>query len=302
MTLNIPITRLLLVALLFISHISLAISFEIISLRYQSAEQLIPILKPLLDQDSVITGTGYKLIVKTSPQQLEKIRQLVQQLDTPVQQLIISVSHDQNILKQRERKSLAGHIRNNHADIAIGQRRNQGGLTVKLKNNGSQIQANINQQKIQSQYNISQQVRILSGNSAFIQTSKYVLVPQQQLIINGRKTTVSRSVQYQDVSTGFYVTPRVVGNQVSLEISAHRQKLQSRRFGHIDQLQVSTSVQGLLGEWIELGTVEEITNSSQSGILSRQSRTATDSQHIFVKVDTAHNNITPALRRTLKEH
>ena len=159
--------------------------------------------------------------------------------------------------------------------------------------------ASINQQKIQSQYNISQQVRVLSGNSAFIQTGKTMPVPQQQIIINGRKTIVSRSVHYQDVSTGFYVTPRVVGNQVSLEISAHRQKLQNRRLGLIDDLQVSTSVHGLLGEWIELGTVEEITNSNQSGILSRQSETTTDSQHVFVKVDTAHGNTTPALKQTL---
>ena len=43
-------------------------SLEIIELRNKPADQVIPIVRPMLDRDGVITGTGFQLMVRTSAQ------------------------------------------------------------------------------------------------------------------------------------------------------------------------------------------------------------------------------------------
>ena len=40
---------------------------EVIPLRYRTADEIIPVLRPLLPQDAVLSGLNNKLIVRTTP-------------------------------------------------------------------------------------------------------------------------------------------------------------------------------------------------------------------------------------------
>ena len=75
----------LLAALLFaltgIASVSRAESLEVIQLQHRMAEDLLPILQPLLPPGSVLTGTGDVLLVRTDPATLDQLRATVMQLD-----------------------------------------------------------------------------------------------------------------------------------------------------------------------------------------------------------------------------
>ncbi len=64
---------------------------EIVQLQNRSAEELLPLIRPLLDADEALSGTGYQLIVRASDARQNEIRSLIAQLDQAARQLRISV-------------------------------------------------------------------------------------------------------------------------------------------------------------------------------------------------------------------
>ena len=289
--------KMLLLAALLTSNQLYASSFKIIPLQNQSAEQMIPLIKPLMDPAAVVTGTGYKLIVRASAQQMTIIEDLIAQLDTPIQQLVISVSQDQAIESELNRQGVAGNIQGDHTGVAFGNPAPRGGLTVNAGNNNNRVQLHSKQGQIQNDYRISQTVKVLSGQPALIQIGQSVPVPQQQVIRHGNSVTVTRSTQYNNLNTGFYVTPRLVRQNVTLDISAQRQ--QPGRYGSASAStqQVSSRVSGSLGEWIKLGSVDEVTNRQSSSRFGKQSASIEDKRSIYVKVDLDNGQANETQRR-----
>lgn len=56
---------------------------EIIELQHRTAEDLLPHIEPLLGPRDALTGTGHRLIVRTSPGRLRQVREKVEALDQP---------------------------------------------------------------------------------------------------------------------------------------------------------------------------------------------------------------------------
>ena len=65
---------------------------DIINLQNRTAEEVIPLVEPFLIPEASITARDYKLIIKSTPENLEEIRKLVAELDTQLRQLVITVS------------------------------------------------------------------------------------------------------------------------------------------------------------------------------------------------------------------
>ncbi|MGD9385256.1 MAG: hypothetical protein PVF28_01805, partial [Thioalkalispiraceae bacterium] len=64
--------KILALALLLVSsNLWSAMIIESIQLRHRPVEEIIPLIKPMLAADASITGTGYKLIIKSTPENLE---------------------------------------------------------------------------------------------------------------------------------------------------------------------------------------------------------------------------------------
>ena len=66
-------------------------SLEQIPLHYRMAEELLPILQPLLPPGSAITGTGNVLFVRADAATLTQVRDAVASLDRAPRQLLITV-------------------------------------------------------------------------------------------------------------------------------------------------------------------------------------------------------------------
>src|SRR5436190_7745196 len=69
-------------------------SLEVISLRHRTAEQVIPVLRPLLEPGGALSGQYNQLIVRTSPGNLTQIRAVLDSIDQPARRLTISVRFD----------------------------------------------------------------------------------------------------------------------------------------------------------------------------------------------------------------
>jgi type II secretory pathway component GspD/PulD (secretin) len=69
-------------------------ALEVITLRHRTAEQVIPVLQPLLEPGGALSGQSFQLFVRTSPANLAELRQVLDRIDRPARRLMISVRHE----------------------------------------------------------------------------------------------------------------------------------------------------------------------------------------------------------------
>ncbi|MGH8712220.1 MAG: hypothetical protein ACREVA_13075, partial [Burkholderiales bacterium] len=55
--------------------------------------------------------------------------------------------------------------------------------------------------------------------------------------------------------------------------------------GRVDTQRVATTVSGRLGEWMELGGIDQSRTQQNSGIASRDSERNTDQRRIYIRVE-----------------
>src|SRR5262245_61649628 len=67
---------------------------EIISLKHRTADQVLPVLRPLLDPGATLTGQSNQLIVRTSAANLAELRRALEAIDRPARRLQILVRFD----------------------------------------------------------------------------------------------------------------------------------------------------------------------------------------------------------------
>lgn len=241
-----------------------AASLEMIELKHRPAENMIPILKPLLDKDGVISGTGFNLIIRTSEPNLQQLKEVIQKLDTAPRQLLIYVKQ----LSEDE-------YRKQHSN-------------AKIHATDKKVNANI---RIYSTHdrdegNVIQKVRVLEGNPAFIEAGQ--AIPLGERVTNGH--SVQETVRYKNVTRGFYVLPRVSGNKVSGErvtlfISPHKASLSPEGGGKINIQQVETTVSGKLGEWMEIGGSTSYEQHKGTGFTYRTKSRSSQSGRTMIKVE-----------------
>jgi hypothetical protein len=280
--------RLLFLITLAFCNVLHAAGLEVIQLRNQTAEELIPVIRPLLGNEGVVTGSGYKLIIRAPAHRVQEIRELLAEIDRPIQQLLISVRQDQQSDRQRSHREIAGSVSGDDGRIVFGQpsRTSRGGMTMQYGDKDDVVRTQIGERDQSLNENISQQVRTTSGSPAYISMGVSRPVPGQQIITTPNGVIHTYSTYYDDVSTGFYVTPRVNGNRVTLEIYTQRQQ-PTRGYG-VESSQLSTMVSGNIGEWISLGGGDQTSRQSSSGWFDQRNSQRNDLRNISVKVTLAN--------------
>ena len=63
----------------------------IIPLQHRPAEQIVPSLRPLVEQGGAISSMGDKILLRVSPGNLDELRTTIAALDTPLRRLVVSV-------------------------------------------------------------------------------------------------------------------------------------------------------------------------------------------------------------------
>ncbi|MEZ5584514.1 MAG: secretin N-terminal domain-containing protein [Candidatus Competibacteraceae bacterium] len=132
---------------------------EIIELRHRNAEDMIPILRPLMQGQGVVTGRGSQLILRTTPQQLEQIQALINELDTPQRRLLISVRQSGQTEREHSAGEWAGAVDSG----------NNGRLEIGRGVPGEGVRLGIDSGNRRRNERINQQVQVLDGGEAFIE-------------------------------------------------------------------------------------------------------------------------------------
>jgi len=247
---------------------------EIIDLQYRLATDLIPVLTPLLDAGGVLTGTDDKLFVRTSPANFAQLREAVARLDRAPRQLLITVG--QGTVTGRDAARVRGSATIGSGDVQVGVNRPPG------PDSAAEVVARGQRQDAQL-HNVSS-VRALEGYETFIAVGQSVPITSTQVVHGWNGATVQQSTSYRDVTTGFYATARLSGDQVTLEISPRQQGYRPAS-GTVQTRSVVSTVTGRLGEWMELGAVRETDTGSNSGLLVWGQRTGGSVYSAWVKVE-----------------
>lgn len=257
---------------------------EVIVLKYRTAEQVIPILQPLVGTEGAVTGMQNKLIVRASPERLAQIKDILARIDTQPRRLMITVRQNTTREALAREAGVYGTAGGEHARVTIPGQPGRAGGRVELGSGDDRIGAKVWATEGQETSADVQHLQVLEGNAAFIQVGQSVPYRGRTVYRDARgATVVEDNAGYRDVTSGFYVLPRVAGEQVILEINPQQNTLGAR--GAVNVQQASTTLSGRLGEWIELGGIGQQAESQGSGTVYATRQQRTEQRSIFVKVE-----------------
>lgn len=259
---------------------------EVIPVSYRPVEEVLTILKPLVPKPGTVTGIYGQLVVRTTPENLQEIKQVLASIDRSPRSLLITVRHGISEDFSFDKQEAFGTLRKGDITVSTGRSgRGRSGLTASIEDEGSKAGVRVLSTHSTSEDRDVQKVRVLEGREAFIRTGESVPVAERSLVIGNGVATTHDTIRYRDVTSGFAVVPRLSGDRVFLDIAPRRSRLSNRGGGAIDVQQAVTTVSGRLGEWIEIGGAAEEQYRRDGGILhSTRSRGSTD-HTIYLKVE-----------------
>jgi type II secretory pathway component GspD/PulD (secretin) len=237
---------------------------EMIQLRHRSADELLPVIRPLLDKDEVVTGMNDQLILRASARNIVQIRRLLESIDTLPRSLKITV------------------MQNVDGDTAARLMEISGRLgSVESAQHGVHI---VSTRTLEDDKK-TQQLTVMEGHRARVSSGQSVPVEQRVQTPWGTQSTT----RYQTVESGFYVLPRIHGERVTLEITAQNDAIapdQNNSTYPVTRIQqAATTVSGRLGEWIDAGGTMVQNDTEGSGISMRSSSHRQAHSTVLIKVD-----------------
>jgi len=162
-------------------------ALEIIPLRHRTVEQVLPVLRPLLEPGATLTGQRGQLIVRTSPANLAELRQALAAIDRPLRRLQILVRFDDVSQSSFQAVEGGGRVSNRGASIDIRAQDSRGNQSER----------------------VDQRIQVLEGGRAFIMA--------------GQATPVPGGIW--ETGTGFEAVPRLSGDTVLIDIAPQKESL-----------------------------------------------------------------------------
>lgn len=261
---------------------------EIIALKHRSAEEVLPVIRPLLDKGDVASGIDYQLILRASPRNLEQVRKLLESIDVAPRRLRITVMQNVDGETAARLTEVSGNVGvGREARIAVPGSGDNSGLNVELGRGQDRLKARVSSTRSIEDERNTQQLQVLEGNRALVRSGRSVPIPQRQVIQDQWGTRVIDSTQYQEVDSGFYVLPRISGDRVTLEIGAQNDALVP---GSGDQpvvrvQQASSTLSGRLGEWLEVGGLGQQKDRDDSTLSTRGTSRTREQRSVLIRVE-----------------
>ena len=258
---------------------------EVIQLKHRTTNEIIPLIDPFLDKQGALSGMQGKLIIRTTPENLREIKQLLNEIDNAPRRLIITVKQDVDSTTARSLLKLSGGISKGGVQVKIAGRTGNRGFVV--SKNSLKVQA-LNNQNLERDH-ITQRIQVLDGGHALIHIGKSLPIPLRNKIHTPQGTRVIESTEFRDVTIGFIVAPSVSGNNVTLEVSPQRNTPHHQLLGAVNIQQINTSISGKLGEWMSLGNMERNrSNQSFSPNSPHNKRITIEQRMVLIKVEEIH--------------
>ncbi len=242
---------------------------EVVPLLNRPSSEIQPLIAPLLDPSDTVVGNGFSLIIKTTPARLAEIKALIKKLDITLANLTIRVIQSKDKTADQFNAGI--------------------GVDVSMPiNRPSAINGQISGQLQQNQQHLSsnseQMLRTLEGRPAYIKIGGSHPIRFNTIYNSGYgQRAVSSTTQYIEATTGFAVLPRLNGEQVTLEISPWSDQMGNN--GAIETQSAQTTLTTRLGQWLEIGTIIEESETTGSGLLNIEQGSRQNVVHILVQVE-----------------
>ncbi len=218
----------------------------ILPLRHRLPQEVVQVIAPVLAEGERLVAVPEGIWVQASPERIEEIYSLVAALDKRSARLVVTVL-------QTDRLS--------------------------LEELNAQAQAKIYETRSQRILGVEQRLLTLAGQPAFIAVGQELPVPKIHLC-----PQAIGGIEYLPATTGFQITPRLIGCRIRLEIAPW-----SRRPGGLAgelSVQVAkTTLEAELGRWVELGTSGLDEDLISTEIPAHRYQTQARRLHLFVKVE-----------------
>lgn len=263
---------------------------EVLQLKYRTAEQVLPILQPLVPKPGTLSGMQSNLIVRTTPANLAEIRRVLDAVDRLPRKLMITVRQDADARRNEEGARVSGSIATGNARVVVPESRpDDRGLVVQSGSGADRVRARVYGTQSLDNDRSTQQIQVLEGSEALIYVGPSVPVSSRTLerrVAGGR--VVERStdaIEYRDALSGFRVRPRLAGDVVTLDIEPQRDTLGTQGPGSLNVQRTSTTVSGRLGEWLEIGGIVAGRAYEASGTVYRTNSAQSDDRRVLIRVD-----------------
>lgn len=275
--------------LLFACLPALAIAqqeMEIIALRHRTLDQVLPVLQPLLEAGGTLSGMNDQLILRASSRNRQQIKQALAAIDTPARRLLIRVSQSRDVVDRQQGAEVAGRVDfGDSIGIVQAPGGATGGTRIELRHGDSRVSTQLHDGQRTRTLAGTQMVQVVEGGRAFIHVGQSLPVPLRQTVIGRNGALLSETVVYRELGQGFYVSPRVAGDRVTLEISPQFDSATGRGDGSVDTQRLSTTVSGRLGEWLELGGSSQQVDAGERGLLRGGTGHSVDQRGVWLQVE-----------------
>jgi len=243
---------------------------ETVRLHNKPAGDIIPLIQPFLLPDAAVSGENYLIIIKTTDANMKEIKEMIANLDTPIHQLLISISFNPEVMKQNAKKTPNTAQHSDKTNIRLHGSDGSDNKTKTYKTHGEEVDPDLFT------------LRALEDRWATIRTGQSLPMVERHVNADG---TVTQSVRYRQVNSGFYIKPRLHGDQVTLEISAFDERQSKSGGGKLSHYVTTSTVSAGIDRWIPLSAKNgEPLGTDKNGVYKTKRR-ATNSQHIFLKVE-----------------
>ncbi|HFD79250.1 MAG TPA: hypothetical protein ENK05_02500 [Gammaproteobacteria bacterium] len=256
-----------------------------VQLKHRPADEVVPVIQPMLRPGDSISGRGFQLFIRTDEATFRQVEAMIASLDRPAKMLLISVFQG----NERDLRALgvAGQVKvdTGKADISIGNTANgRRGGSMELSTRNASAGASTLSTRGRLADNPIHQLRVSDGTEGYIETGES-LPYFSGAYWPGARGAVVGGIDYKDVTTGFYVLPRLHGDQVTFDVSPHKQARSQARGGDIKIQSASTRVTGRLGQWLPIGGTTEQIRSKNADVGSRISTQGRNNEMIWIRAD-----------------
>ncbi len=237
-------------------------ALHILQLQHRPASEVMPSIEPLIRPGEVLTGAGFQLFLRSGPDTLAEVREVLRAVDRAAQNLVVSV-----------RRGAAG--------ATLGR-----GIGIEDPGDGPGVRWSHRRGTARDEG--VQTVRILEGEQAFIRVGESI--PHPALVVRAlpRADVLAFGIDYQDLERGFVVRPWVEPNErIRLEIQYVDEREGRSGGGRIERQRVDTVLSGPVGEWISIRHGDERHQGTERRILGTRSLREQQDVQIQVRVDLA---------------
>ncbi len=252
---------------------------------YHQAKKIAKYVAPLLKEGDKIQSLGNKLIVRTDDGTHEQILKLLEEIDRPPKNFLVSFRVSDQAKTRHEDLDLKFETRNSHEPVRLQKSPLENDEVIVYR--GSSTDGHISMsvraadRRSTRQTNILQQVRVMEGEHAYVATGESF--PVQALVPTEQGTQANTT--YKSLTSGFHIKPIWTKDGIIVEISEQIEKRNQQLNKIITTYQTITTLRVPVSRWTPISGTSQQQNDHQGSIAFSTAGKHRQRQGLEIRVD-----------------